>query len=87
MFALFLSSCLKYEEGTYTLYRNSPVDPNMRIFFATFNSTDKGGGSSSEQFNSVNCNLASDVLNENVKKMNGGNLIAKFWCEKGVYKK
>lgn len=55
----------------------------MRVFFATFNSSQ---GVDTEAYNSENCKMVSDLLNENVKRLNNGEMPARFWCEKGIYK-
>lgn len=59
----------------FTLYRDSPLDPNMRIHISTFDSTD------GETYNRDNCELAAKLFQsqQGVK--------SKFWCEKGGFKK
>ena len=68
-----LLACI--QSDTYTLYRNSVTDENMRIHVASFNSS---GG---ENYNQGNCKIAQELFQkkEGVK--------TKFWCEKGVFKK
>ena len=63
------------DSGTFTLYRNSLTDENMRIHVASFNTAE---GSS---YNKENCDQAQQLfqLQPGVK--------TKFWCEKGGYKK
>lgn len=66
---------------TYTLYRNSRVDSSARIHWATFNVDDGGGGTGT--YNEENCALAADVLNQNLRRLNGGEQPVRFWCERG----
>jgi hypothetical protein len=69
----FLAGCNNI--GTYTLYRNSITDKNMRLHIATFNSTD------GDAYNSENCNLAASLF----QKQDG--VKTRFWREKGEYRK
>ncbi|HEV7344289.1 MAG TPA: hypothetical protein VGN60_01465 [Devosia sp.] len=59
--------------GTYTLYRNSALDPSMRIHVASF---DSGDGA---EYNQENCQVAADLF--------GGQtgISTRFWCEKGRF--
>ena len=59
----------------------------MRVHWATFDAADKGGGEDAGHYNQNNCQTAADVLNANVRRLNGGNLPAKFWCERGTFKR
>ena len=65
------------ESGTYTLYRNSITSngSGMRLHVATFNATDGA------EYNRENCELAKSLFQsqDGVK--------AKFWCEKGKFRK
>ena len=60
---------------TFTLYRNSVTDENMRIHVASFNAVD------GEAYNRGNCEQAQQLfqVQPGVK--------TKFWCEKGAFKK
>lgn len=60
---------------TFTLYRNSVLNPKMRIHVATFDADDGAA------YNSGNCNQAQSLFEaqDGVK--------TKFWCEKGRFKK
>jgi len=60
--------------STYTLYRNSILDPKMRIHVASFDTAQ------SSDYNHENCQLAADlfVAQPNVK--------TRFWCEKGPFR-
>jgi hypothetical protein len=71
---IFISSCSS-NDHVYTLYRNSVIDSNMRIHIATFDAKED------EVYNKENCELARDLF----QKQEG--VTAKFWCEKGRYKK
>lgn len=75
LIGLFLSNCSLFESDIYTLYRNSVLDPNMRIHVSTF---DAEGDS---DYNRGNCDLAKDLF----MKQEGVKTI--FWCEKGKYRK
>lgn len=63
-----------------TLYRNSPVDPSMRLHWATFDADDGPG------YNENNCKLAAKILNANVEAASGGPQPVGFWCEAGAFK-
>ena len=66
---------------TYTLYRNSPTDPAMRVHWATFDADESG------DYNGENCQMAVDLLTDNLKRLNGdGYAPVRFWCEKGTYR-
>ena len=82
LITLPLLSCLK-NKTIYTLYRNSPVDKNMRIHVATFDSKEVTYQGTNEEYNSHGCNLMASLLNSK-SKMKG---FSKFWCEKGKFKK
>ena len=73
LISLFLMSCSQSE--SYTLYRNSVTDENMRIHVASFDASDTGN------YNQENCKIAQELF----QKQDG--VITKFWCEKGVFKK
>ncbi|WP_041420796.1 hypothetical protein [Sideroxydans lithotrophicus] len=60
---------------TFTLYRNSVMDENMRIHVASFNSTD------GEAYNRENCQQAQQLFQAQP------GVRTKFWCEKGVFRK
>jgi hypothetical protein len=61
--------------GTFTLYRNSVTDENMRIHVASFNASD------GESYNRGNCEQAQLLFQAQP------GVKTKFWCEKGVFKK
>jgi hypothetical protein len=67
--------CTQSKDEVYTLYRNSIVNPSMRIHVATFNAVD------GEAYNNENCNLAVHLFQAQP------NIATKFWCEKGSYRK
>ena len=71
----------KDNSNIYTLYRNSPLDSNMRIHIATFDSANKAYKGTSESYNKENCLLAESLFQKQL------NVVSKFWCEKGKYKK
>jgi hypothetical protein len=82
---LFLAACDEDRSATYTLYRNSPLEPSVRVHWATFNATDKG------DYNRGNCTMAARLLNANVKasaKAEGKEPFegVGFWCELGKFK-
>ena len=62
-------------ESSYTLYRNSVTDENLRIHVATFDATD------GHNYNMSNCQIAQDLF----LKQDG--VKTRFWCEKGIFKK
>ena len=67
-----LVSCDDRDARTYSLYRNSPFDPALRVHWATFDARD---GSA---FNLGNCHMAAELLN---KQAPTG---IRWWCEKGL---
>ena len=73
LISLFLMGCSQSE--SYTLYRSSVTDENMRIHVASFNSSD------GENYNQGNCKIAQELF----QKQDG--VKTKFWCEKGVFRK
>ena len=75
---LFMSSCgpsSGFEDKTFTLYRNSVTDPNMRLHVATFDANEK------EEYNRENCDVAQKLFGAQP------GVKTKFWCEKGRFKK
>jgi hypothetical protein len=70
----FLCACSGGNES-YTLYRNSVLDANMRVHVGTFDAPD------GDKHNGENCNVAADLF----KQQKG--VETKFWCEKGNFKK
>lgn len=62
---------------TYTLYRSSPVDSNMRIHVATFDAR----VASADPYNKANCEIAAGLFS------NQAGVTVKYWCEKGPYRK
>ena len=70
-------------DTTFTLYRNSIMDENMRLHIATFDTanTSTWGGQSKDAYNKGNCDLAASLFQQQP------GVKTKFWCEKGRYKK
>ena len=69
---LFLAAC---GDNGYTLYRNSVLDSNMRVYIASFSSGD------GDKYNNENCNLAARLFQQQP------GVETRFWCEKGEFKK
>lgn len=82
--SLFLLAGCGQKSPTYTLYRNSSLDPSLRVHWATFDADDSGAGAGN--YNQENCNYAADLLNKNVLALNDGVAALRFWCEMGKYK-
>jgi hypothetical protein len=63
------------DAAIYTLYRSSPIDATMRIHVATFDADD------GDAYNHENCEIARELFagQQGVK--------AKYWCERGRYRK
>jgi hypothetical protein len=72
--AAFTASSLA-STGSFTLYRNSRVDPTMRIHVGTFNAAD------GEKYNAENCDLAATLF------ASQAGVKVRFWCERGTYAK
>ncbi|MGQ3286140.1 MULTISPECIES: hypothetical protein [Alphaproteobacteria] len=84
--AITLAGCSgdKGETAAATLYRNSPLDPSMRVHFASFNAPDKA------PFNIDNCEMVARIMNANVdassaKEGKSRNQSVGFWCERGDF--
>jgi hypothetical protein len=82
---LMLAGCNQRDQ-TFTLYRNSSVDRNLRIHFATFNANESPGG-----YNMTNCQMAARILNANIAALAKAEARATppalgFWCEPGSYR-
>lgn len=80
IFTLSIFGC-KDESNVFTLYRNSPLDREMRIHTATFDSEDKSYGGTSETLNRENCQLAASLF----QAQRG--VVSTFWCERSYFKK
>lgn len=63
------------DSGVHTLYRNSVVDPTMRIHVASFDTSD------GEKYNAENCDLAATLFSKQPE------VKVRFWCEPGTFKK
>lgn len=63
------------DDVTYTLYRSSLPDKNLRIHVATFDVKE------SAEYNNENCKIAAELFE------NQSGVKVKYWCEKGSYKK
>jgi len=63
------------DDRTFTLYRNSVTDPNMRVHVASFDANEK------EEYNRENCEVAQQLFRAQPA------VKTKFWCEKGRYRK
>lgn len=84
--AFILAGCgeVQPEGEPATLYRNSPLDPGLRVHFASFDAPDRGG------FNLNNCGMAARILNANVDASAAAegkerDPAVGFWCELGTY--
>jgi hypothetical protein len=82
-----LGACDTNKSGIiFTLYRNSPFDPTLRVHWATFDADE-----TDPNYNMNNCLMAARILNANVTasaKAEGmeREQSAGFWCEGGAYK-
>lgn len=75
MVLMLMMGCSASDSQTYTLYRNSVLDKNMRIHVATFDSVD------GDAYNKGNCGQAQELFQGQM------GVKTKFWCEKGRFKK
>ena len=73
--AIVMIGCDASESTSFTLYRNSILDENMRIHVATFDASD------GDRYNKENCNQAQELFQKQPA------VKTKFWCEKGSFKK
>jgi hypothetical protein len=62
-------------KGVYTLYRDSPTDKSPRLHVATFDALGE------EKQNEENCTIVRDLMHRQSRVM------ARYWCEKGPYRK
>jgi hypothetical protein len=79
-----LVACSGKPKDPVTLYRNSQLDHNLRVQFATFDAAD------GTNYNLSNCQMASRVLNANmdsIARASGGKRdeALGFWCEIGRF--
>ena len=74
-FVVVLASGCSSDNETFTLYRNSVTDENMRVHVASFNAAD------GEDYNKGNCEQAQLLFQAQ------NDIKTKFWCEKGAFKK
>ena len=75
---LLLAACnqtnVQTEANVYTFYRNSILEPSMRIHVATFDSVDR------TDYNRASCEEAAGLYRKHdTEKKN-------WWCEKGRYR-
>ena len=78
----FAAACSPHAAGpTYTLYRNSPVDPTARLHWATFDAGGEGTGAT----NKANCAMAASLLDARHADLTGNAQPERFWCEKGRF--
>jgi len=74
--AIGLAGCdLLATTTSYTLYRSSLLDSNLRVHVATFDVSE------SEGYNRENCELAAKLF------AGQPSVQTKFWCEKGRYRR
>ena len=69
-----LSGCGPSNREVYTLYRNSLLDPLMRIHVATFDANESG------TYNQENCQVAAGLFQAQPS------VTTRFWCEQGRFK-
>ena len=74
-FLIILVSGCSSDNETFTLYRNSVTDENMRVHVASFNTTE------GKAYNKGNCEQAQQLFQAQP------DIKTKFWCEKGSFKK
>ena len=65
---------------TYTLYRSSVTDNNLRIHIATFDSVD-ANKEMLKSYNKENCKIAADLF------LSQPGVRVEYWCEQGRFKK
>lgn len=70
-----LSGCSPPSAGAHTLYRNSVLDPNMRVHVASFDAAE------GDSYNAENCETARSLFQRQ------GGVSVRFWCEKGRFNK
>ena len=86
MLAAIVAGCNSEQKPEqFTLYRNSSLDPSVRIHWGTFDARE-----SDLSYNRNNCEMAARLLNANVtafREENGeeGPAGVGFWCERGSY--
>lgn len=73
--AVILAGC-GADDRTFTLYRASALDPNMRIHVASFDAS-----AEKEEYNRENCDTAAGLFRAQP------GVTVKYWCEKGRYRK
>lgn len=73
--ALASGGCTQSNDDVYSLYRNSALDPTMRIHVATFDSSE--GGDIRAAYNRLNCEEAAQLYLANDGEQK------RWWCEPG----
>ena len=72
---LALTACEDNYYNTYTLYRGSKADPDLRIHIASFDTAD------GLAYNRENCEIAARLFQTQP------GVTVRYWCEKGRYRK
>ena len=75
-----LTACSRGNDDTYTLYRSGVGLPDLRIHVASFD-TDQGSDEKFKTYNRDNCETAKQLFQSQP------NVIVKYWCEKGSFRK
>ena len=73
--ALANAGCTQPNDDVYSLYRNSVLDPTMRIHVATFDSSE--GGDIRAAYKRLNCEEAAQLYLANDGEQK------RWWCEPG----
>jgi lysine/ornithine N-monooxygenase len=66
--SVVVAGCGQSGSDVYTLYRNSPVDPQMRIHVSTYDAKD------GNEYNNENCQIGQKVF------QNQPGVTVKYWC-------
>lgn len=72
---VFIAPAMAQSPDIFTLYRNSVLDPTMRIHIATFDTSE------GERYNAENCNIAADLFSSQQ------GVTVRYWCEPGRFQK
>ena len=75
--AMAVFGCSDAADPTYTLYRNSSLDPALRVHVATFDTSE---GGAVNPYNRLQCEEIAELMTENDSEQK------RWWCERGRFR-
>ena len=97
----FIASCAIADSAEYTLYRTGidiPTqkhDKSLRIHVATFDASSLKNVEDNAKYNLANCEFAQEMFTSSQphfrdyrsNSVSAASIKARYWCEKGLFKK